>query len=339
MNTKYQEDQRNKQLLLLYNRKPHAELFENAEYYGYWWDFGSWKHYPHILQHKCSINNMYKPIRQDALDYFDRNDVTWWRQDEDRYFPSGHMLSSQIHCLNHLFAIRTDKDAVLAIIKALCPDVKDILPSPIDCHIGIIDGKPRHRVSYITFEFTCANQLLLNETGNRRGKKCTSIDAFVYAIDKKKRRILIPIEWKYTEAYDKSPKKKAHKSSIERYVDLANLDSSNLKEWISDYEWDPLYEFARQELLMEQIIRNSPECGFGNKQKPLLADDFIHIIVRPDENTEIANDIAAFKNTIVDSSKLIEIDPQQLLAPLKGCEQYSDLLDYLDRRYWTCKIG
>ena len=315
MNTQFQENQRSKQQLLLNNIKPHKELFDNAEYYGYWWDNGSWKHYPHILQHKYSVCNLYKPIRQDALDYFERN------------------------CLNHLFAIRTDKSAVSAIIKTLCPDIKDILPSPIDCHVGIKDGKPRRCISYITFEFTCENQILLNETGNRRGKKCTSVDAFVYAIDKKKRRILIPIEWKYTEAYDKSPRRKAHKKSIERYVDLANLESSNLKEWISAYEWDPLYESARQEILMEQIIRKHPECGLGFLKTPLLADDFIHIIVRPDQNTEIVSDIAAFRNTIVDSSKLIEIDPQQLLAPLKVNEQYSDLLDYLDRRYWTCKVS
>lgn len=112
------------------------------------------------------------------------------------------------------------------------------------------------------------------------------------------------------------------------------MESSNLKQWISDYEWDPLYEFARQEILIEQIIRKHPLVGFGYKKTPLIADDFVHIIVRPDANTEIINDIADFRETLVDKSKLIDLDPQDLLAPLKGNDKYADLLDYLQKRYW-----
>ena len=52
------------------------------------------------------------------------------------------------------------------------------------------------------------------------------------------------------------------------------------------------------------------------------------------ENAEIIEDIAAFRKTIVDESKLIEIDPQTLLAPLQQFEEYSDLLTYLQTRYW-----
>ena len=327
--TEYQELQQKKQLDLLL-----SGFFGKVEGNGCWWDRDSmsWKTYPHILTHKDSIANLYAPIRQEVLDYFESNDISWWRQDEDRYFPTGHMLSSQNHCLNHLFAIRRDKIAIMSIIKALCPQIKDILPSPIDNSIEIKDGNIHRFKSYITFEFTCANHELLKESGEKRGKKCTSVDAFIYAIDKDDRKILIPIEWKYTEAYNKE--KRAHQKSIDRYVKYANLESSNLKLWISDYEWDPLYEFARQEILIEQIIRKHPLVGFGYKKMPLMADDFVHIIVRPSGNTEIVNDIADFRETLVDNSKLIDIDPQDLLAPLKGNDKYADLLDYLQKRYW-----
>jgi uncharacterized protein YutE (UPF0331/DUF86 family) len=95
-----------------------------------------------------------------------------------------------------------------------------------------------------------------------------------------------------------------------------------------------LYEFARQELLMERIIAKKPLCGFGYKKKPLEVKDFIHIIVRPNDNAEIIKDIAAFRKTIVDESKFIEIDPEALLAPLKNFDEYKDLITYLQTRYW-----
>ena len=289
---------------------------------------------PYILHQNYSKENLCVDIREDAILYFKQNKISWWRQQEDNYSPTGHLVSSQIHCLNHLMAIQRDKKAVLAIIKSQCPTIVDVLPSPIDSNVEVRDGKLHRFNSYITFEFTCDNRNLLHESGDKRGKKCTSVDALVYAKDKNKGNVLIPIEWKYTESYEKTPKERAHQESVKRYVDLANLKSSNLKEWILDYEWNPLYEFARQELLMEQIIKEKPLCGFGFEKKPLEANDFIHIIVRPDENAEIREDIAAFRKTIVEKSKFIEVDPQMLLAPLQQFEEYSDLLTYLQTRYW-----
>ena len=292
------------------------------------------KNLPYILHQNYSKENLYVDIREDALLYFKQNKISWWRQQEDNYSPTGHLVSSQIHCLNHLMAIQRDKKAVMAMIKAICPTITDIYPSPIDSNVEIKDGKLHRFNSYITFEFTCDNRNLLHESGDKRGKKCTSVDALVYAKDKNKGNVLIPIEWKYTESYEKTPKERAHQESVKRYVDLANLKSSNLKEWILDYEWDPLYEFARQELLMERIIAKKPLCGFGNKKKALEANDFIHVVVRPNENAEIIEDIAAFRKTIVEKSKFIEVDPQTLLAPLQQFEEYSDLLTYLQTRYW-----
>ena len=52
------------------------------------------------------------------------------------------------------------------------------------------------------------------------------------------------------------------------------------------------------------------------------------------ENAEIIEDIAAFRKTIVNESKLIEIDPQTMLAPLKKFDEYKELITYLQTRYW-----
>ena len=334
----YLDAEKRKQSLLYANelRKGEKSLFGNAKNFGGVWsrNLSKWYHYPYVLRHEDSLYNLFPGIREDVIDYFERHDIAWWCQDSDRYFPTGNLVSSQNHCLNHLFAIRADKQAVLSIIQGVCPGIKDVLPPPVDCYESrIVKGKSVPCDSYITFEFALGNNYLLRERSDKRGKKCTSVDAFVYAIDQKERPILIPIEWKYTESYDRiSADKRAMQSSINRYVGFANMDSSNLKEWISSYEWDPLYEFARQELFMERIIQMHPKCG--REHEPLAAEDYIHIIVRPDENELIRKDISDFRETIVDKEKLIEVDPKVLLAPLNGNVAYDELLKYLKKRYW-----
>ena len=53
--------------------------------------------------------NLFKPICEDTINYFKMNDISWWGRSK----PTGHVLSSQIACINHLFQIRNDKEAVL----------------------------------------------------------------------------------------------------------------------------------------------------------------------------------------------------------------------------------
>lgn len=96
-----------------------TNIFERVPGNGLWWnkEENQWEKYPHILQHQDSLKNLFSPIRQEVMSYFEEYDIAWWREDDDRYFPTGNLLSSQIHCLNHLFRIRKDPKAVLSIIK------------------------------------------------------------------------------------------------------------------------------------------------------------------------------------------------------------------------------
>ena len=227
------------------------------------------------------------------------------------------MVSSQIHCLNHLFAFRDKPEALKLILqKATLLPIKSILPSPIDK-----DG-------YIAFEFVYKNRTLLHEKNETRGANCTSIDALVFVETEENKSVLVPIEWKYTESYDK--KKKADEDVVnERYKDLASRPYSNLNGWKDEYYYDPLYEFARQTLLMEQIIHENPMGSLHDK-----ADDYVHIIVRPNDNTEICTDIQNFKKDSKNKDKVIEIDPQDLLSPMRDNKKYEDLINYLETRYW-----
>lgn len=319
----YKELQKEKQLILL----QHSNFFENAIGCGICWnkEKKEWRQYPHILQHQDSLKNLFAPLRPAVMNYFDVYDIAWWRQDEDRYFPTGNLLSSQIHCLNHLFRLRRDPYAVLSIVQKICPTIVRVLPSPIDAH-EYFSKKSKNKIkSFISFEFTYNNVDLLKERTCKRGKDCTSVDAFVYAVNKEGEHVLIAIEWKYTETYKKTDDKKADDATIdERYRDLAARKNSNLGGWKELYNWDPQYELARQTLLMEQIIRN----------KPFEADDYRHIVVCPNGNTEMMVDALAFKESLKDQSKFLIIDPQDFLSPLKGNPKYEELLHYLKTRYW-----
>lgn len=276
-------------------------------------------HYPFILIPEDSLKNLYAPIQQDALDYFERYNISWWKEKIDRYFPTGHLASSQIHCLNHLFAIRKDHDAVLKILSAIAPDYafEEILPSPID--------DKEKTPNYISFEFVNSNTSLLKERYNTRGANCTSVDAFVYAKCKDGRKILVPIEWKYTESYDMKYKIDERKINL-RYKPLTGEDS-NIAEWKEIYSFDPYYEFTRQELLIEQIIKRQDELDYA-----MPADDFIHIIVCPDKHKELCDAISIFRSTLCNPGKLYRCDPVKLLTPLE--KSHKELICYLRTRYW-----
>jgi len=47
--------------------------------------------------------NLWSSIREDAIEYFRSNCISWWDSGD---MPTGHLLSSQIACINHLYFLR-----------------------------------------------------------------------------------------------------------------------------------------------------------------------------------------------------------------------------------------
>lgn len=268
-----------------------------------------------VLDKQDCRYNLYSSIitgADNVLDYFNKHNIAWWGENQKNNQPSGHLVSSQVHCLNHLFALRKNEYAIKEIMRAATKlDIEEILLSPLDG-----DG-------YITFEFVYKNISLLGERHETRGANCTSIDAFVYVQLMDGRKILIPIEWKYTETYNG---KEATEKSLSRYPQRI-LPSSNLKGWDALYNADPYYELMRQTLLVEQIIKHQDYA--------IEADDYFHIMVIPNAHLELKTAIETnYIPTLKDPSKFHIIDPEQLLLPLQGNENYIGLLNYLSQRYW-----
>ena len=281
---------------------------------------------------KDGMNNLYEPIRNDVIRYFKDNKISWWGGDK----PSGHTLSSQIACLNHLFAIMGDKEAVLAMLNGVRDEFKEVLS--VQC-----DAAPQ----YIGFEVV-SEEDPLNEKTSTRGSNCTSVDAFIYAKHKDDSIWLIPIEWKYTEHYanlDKSNEDRQGEEKgsngkgqerVRRYSALtdASLQLKGLDSYYgSIYYQEPFYQLMRQTLWAENVVKL--------KEEKLKADNYMHIHVIPSANKDLLDKKYSvsgmgmeetWRSMLTNQSKYIIVDPQKLLEPIK--DKYPELASYLKKRYW-----
>ncbi len=285
---------------------------------------------PFVL--RDGMNNLYQPIRNDVLQYFEENKISWWGGDK----PSAHTLSSQIACLNHLFAIMSDKEAVLAMLNGVRDEFADVLD--VKC-----DAQPQ----YIGFE-AVSEKDFLNEGTSTRGSNCTSVDALIRAEHKDGSIWLIPIEWKYTEHYNNLDKSNEDRQGeekgsngkgqerVRRYSALtdASLQLKSLGSYYgSVYYQEPFYQLMRQTLWAENVVKL--------KEEKLKADNYVHIHVIPSANKDLLEKKYSvsgmsmeetWRGMLNDQSKYIIVDPQILLEPIK--DKYPELVSYLNKRYW-----
>lgn len=296
-------------------------------------------------------NNLYRPILKKAIDYFnkDTNGIEWfklksWGENGTR--PTKHVLSSQVACVNHLFAIREDPNAVLAIARAVDPEISEVV---------LLNNDKEGSRGYISFE-VISKEDHLNEadkiTGKlSRGEYCTSVDALIIGIRDKK-RIMLVIEWKYTESYDDTDKSKedgnhpkgsmgSGNTRLKWYSSLI-LNSKQIVRPLTDnlrgsvYFFEPFYQLMRQTLWAEQMILHKDT-------EILKADDYIHVHVIPSANHDLLDKVypssgkrmeETWRSCIIDQNKYRIITPEDLLAGIKS-KNYEKFIDYLQNRYWN----
>ncbi|ROT18094.1 hypothetical protein EEL51_10865 [Muribaculaceae bacterium Isolate-110 (HZI)] len=281
-------------------------------------------------------HNLYAFIREEAIKYFRDNNIGWWGGSR----PSGHVLSSQIACVNHLFSVRKDADAVLSMLNNVRNEFTEVLPISSDAELA-----------YIAFEVVSDHDHL-NEGSSTRGSNCTSIDALIYARHKSGEKWLIPIEWKYTEHYNNQDKSNEDRDGEEkgsngkgrermsRYNDLisASVQLKSLEDYAGSlYYYEPFYQLMRQTLWAENMVAHKDS-------ERLAADNYLHIHVIPSENDEllqkkykVSDDTMekSWRGMLANQSKYVIISPETLLAPVST--SYPELTQYLSARYWNNK--
>lgn len=278
------------------------------------------RNYPFILQN--GDNNLYAPSRDDMKRYFNENSISWWGGNR----VTTHPLSSQVACLNHLFPIRNDKDAILAIIQRIDPMVVDVLPIKTD---AIPHG-------FVAFEAVSDNDHL-NEQASTRGSNCTSVDALVFGKRRDNRTVLFPIEWKYTEFYNNEDKTVGDKGATRksRYEDLIDISKQLTAADHRVYYFEPFYQLMRQTLWAEQMIAN-------HETETIKAVEYIHVHVIPVENRNLLqkkypysgkNMETTWRDCLHDQRKYRIVSPHDLFASVDS-KRYDGLLSYLAKRYW-----
>jgi hypothetical protein len=260
---------------------------------------------------------LWEGIRADAIAYFGRNNISWWKGEGAG--PTGHMLSSQVACLNHLYFLRQRRDLADAILSALDPDVTQA---------EVVDD------GYVEFEFIGAHQYL-KEKAFSRGANCTSVDAFMIGTLAGGDKRAFLIEWKYTEKYAREDKYIPERAKV--YDHLITSKESPFKEVEARaFYFEPFYQMMRQTLLGSLIGRHEDHG----------CTSYRHIHVIPEQNTDLNNYVTSrfLKDTTVAMAWqdvlrcpefYISTTPASFMKPLITQRDTKALTDYLQWRYWS----
>ena len=326
----YQEKQREKVKKLLSEKN---EVFYGGKGGGY---FMRSNRYFVLTEYE---KNLFQQIKNKVISYFEKekgNGIAWWGGKKN---PTGHALSSQIACINHLFALREDKQAVLSLLKSVSDTFVDVYEITTD----------KYDPAYIQFEAVSGKDYL-NEGQPNRGSHCTSIDALIFAKHEDGTKWLIPIEWKYTEHYQnqnkategakKDPKNCKGEVRKKRYTNIIINSNQLQSEDHYCYYFEPFYQLMRQTLWAEQIIKNKEQIS-----ETLTADNFLHLHIIPKENEDLLllnkkykcsglDMEKTWRKNLKDNTKYKIISPDVFLQKIDK-EEYAELINYLANRYWS----
>ncbi len=200
--------------------------------------------FPFCLPIEHADHNLYQEIRDEALATFERLNILWHTSALPN-LPSNHLCSSQVFCVNALFPFAHRADALADLLRPNFPDLVRMLPVEDDL--------------FVTFEFIDSDNLLgeIPKLGayRHRGAGNTSIDAIVLFEDTNAQRVLLFIEWKYSESYasvnkrfrtDGTDRAESYKELFYGPLTPFNLE---LVPRIEDLLWEPIYQLMRQQLL------------------------------------------------------------------------------------------
>jgi hypothetical protein len=259
--------------------------------------------------------NLWEGIRLDAIEYFKKNKIAWWNGNE----PTGHLLSSQIACLNHLYPLRQREDLATEVLRSVDKTIEKA---------AVVDN------GFVEFEFI-GDEDYLGERSRTRGANCTSIDAAMIGVMADGTRKLFLIEWKYTETYAVEDKYVIERSKV--YDDHIVAVESPFRPGLAleALYYEPFYQLMRQTLLAEECIKHA-DHGVGA---------YTHVHVVPEKNVELKKKITsptlvgkdihdAWRKVLKDDSRYIVVSPEQFLQPLEQIIDTKSHIAYLKARYW-----
>ena len=147
-------------------------------------------------------------------------------------------------------------------------------------------------------------------------------------------KVLIGIEWKYTERYGTESKYIPARSDI--YDPLLRQEENPINVKIPEaLYYEPFYQLMRQTLLLWKMVENNEyDCGA-----------FLHLHVIPRENKALRNNVTspllygsrmsdAWKNSLRNPNNYLVTTPSHLLSPISKLSETKSYFTYLRKRYW-----
>lgn len=262
------------------------------------------------LPQNVSEENLYSEFRDSAIGYFKNAGISWHQGIKGK--PTNHLCSSQVCCVNFLYAFVDQPTALADLLRPLYPDLKKML----------VMDRPNHSVE---FEWIGAKNYLNEKVRGKRtrGANVTSTDAAVMFECNDGKKHIVLFEWKYTESYSRTFIKFA-KSGTDRsaiYYPLYQqsdfpLDKSRLPHF-DDLFYEPFYQFMRQQLLANEM----------QKAHELGADMVSVLHICPSNNHKFqrvtspklkqfgTEAVDVWKSLLVDPTKFIHISTEDLFLP------------------------
>lgn len=281
--------------------------------------------------------NLLPEIRETALLHFENHRIKW--HDGQNGKPSNHLCDSQVCCVNFLFPFADKPDALAQVLKPIFPGLEKMLP--------VESGK------YVSFEWIGQEDYLgEKKPGNvkrTRGANCTSADSIVMFERKDKKRQVVLIEWKYTEAYggtflklsgNRTDRTKIYSPLFERADCPINKD---ILPGFDTLFYEPFYQFMRQQFLAHEMER-AHELG---------ADIVSLLHIAPSHNADFPkvtspelrnlgeSVISIWKKLVRPEGRFISVSTEKLFGVLSEVQlpEMKNWLDYIHSRYsWVCEI-
>jgi hypothetical protein len=242
--------------------------------------------YPFFLPSQTSYENLFYEIREKAIFYFKNHGIEW--HDNNGEAPSSHLCDSQVCCVNFLLPLTFSKEITLSLFKRYFPTINKVLNMDDD--------------SFVSFEWigkeNYLKERLIPGTERTRGANCTSVDASIMFETETGKRIIVLIEWKYTESYTTKSYKIARsgrdRTTIYKHLwdkETCPIDKSKVVSFDSLF-FEPFYQFTRQQFLAQEM----------EMARELGADEVFLMHISPKANEDFKTITSKELNGLSDSA-------------------------------------
>jgi len=291
---------------------------------------------PYCLPLDYAPYNLFHEIREDAMSTFKRLGIIW-HSSALPGLPSNHLCSSQVFCVNVLFPFIDRPDALSVLLRPFFPDLTRMVP--------VEEGR------YIAFEWIGDTNYLGESPklgyDRHRGAGNTSIDAMMIYETKEGKRIMLLIEWKYSESYGVSYKRFRTDGTdrIEPYRDFFYGERSpidiTVTPRIEDFLYEPFYQLLRHSLLASRIL----EVGIPEVDQVKVVhvhaggNNEIKAVTSPNLRDIGSDTYEVWNRVLLDPGDFLSITTEEFLAhaPIDQFPELEPWRLYLTSRYTFLK--